>query len=324
MRAGAGGGSARRYPNCGLRAASVRPVPAELAARDLDGVVIGRYRLRQVIGRGGSSVVYRAINDHYRSLPHAVAIKIANDERCREPDFRRQFHEQSRVSAAVAHPSVLPVLDAGDHHGRPYLVLPHIEGADLSRQLTAQALTVGRVLVLLRQVADGLDAMHRAGILHLDVKPANVLVGRSSASTADPDDVPRPADTAFLTDLGLCRFLGEGSQESRGGVDFVGSPRYSSPEHLRGRPVRASSDVYSLACMLFACLAGHPPYVGDVPAVVTGHLSGRVPSLSDLTALPRCLDRVVRRGMHPDPASRFGSCRELITGARLAIVDGTA
>jgi serine/threonine-protein kinase len=105
-------------------------------------------------------------------------------------------------------------------------------------------------------------------------------------------------------------------------VDFVGSPRYSSPEHLRGRPVRPSSDVYSMACMLFACLAGHPPYVGDVPAVVTGHLSGRVPSLADLTALPRCLDRVVRRGMHPDPASRFGSCQELITRARLAIVDG--
>ena len=78
-----------------------------------------------------------------------------------------------------------------------------------------------------------------------------------------------------------------------------------------------------MACMLFACLAGHPPYVGDVPAVVTGHLSGRVPSLADLTALPRCLDRVVRRGMHPDPASRFGSCRELITRARLAILDGT-
>ena len=76
--------------------------------------------------------------------------------------------------------------------------------------------------------------------------------------------------------------------------------------------------------MLFACLAGHPPYVGDVPAVVTGHLSGRVPSLSALTALPRCLDRVIQRGMHPDPASRFATCGELVTGARLAIVDGAA
>ena len=86
--------------------------------------------------------------------------------------------------------------------------------------------------------------------------------------------------------------------------------------------MRPSSDVYSLTCLLFSCLAGHPPYVGDLPAVVTGHLSGRVPSLSALTGLPRCLDRVVRRGMHPDPDSRFTSCGELVTAARLAIVDG--
>ena len=105
-------------------------------------------------------------------------------------------------------------------------------------------------------------------------------------------------------------------------MDFVGSPRYASPEHLRGRAVLPSADVYSLTCVLFACLAGRPPYVGDVPAVVTGHFSGRVPSLSALTALPRALDRVIRRGMHPDPGSRFASCSELITQARLAIIDG--
>ena len=133
----------------------------------------------------------------------------------------------------------------------------------------------------------------------------------------------RPAESrAFLTDLGLCRFLADAPRGYS--PDFVGSPRYASPEHLRGREVRSSSDVYSLACMLFACLAGHPPYVGDVPSVVTGHLSGRVPSLSALTGLPRCLDRVIRRGMHPDPASRFATCGELVTGARLAIIDGAA
>jgi serine/threonine protein kinase len=303
-----------------------------LGARDLDEVVIGRYRLRQIIGRGGSSVVYRAINDHAAALPHVVAVKVAIDERCTDPAFRRQFHEQTRVSAAVDHPSVLPVVDSGDDNGRPYLVMPHIEGADLAHQLTAQALTVGRVLLLFRQVADGLDAMHRAGVLHLDVKPANVLVGRPVLRVPIATDTERcglsePAGPlgdarAFLTDLGLCRFLADAP--GRYSPDFVGSPRYASPEHLRGRAVQASSDVYSLACMLFSCLAGHPPYVGDVPAVVTGHLSGRVPSLSALTALPRCLDQVIRRGMHPDPASRFATCGELVTGARLAIVDGAA
>jgi len=293
-------------------------VSADPAAGDLDGMSIGRYRLRRVIGRGGSSVVYRAINDHCDTLPPVVAVKIAIDERCGDATFCREFHEQTRVSAAVDHPSVLPVVDSGADRGRPYLVMPHIEGADLARRLTMQALTVGRVLVLLRQVADGLDAIHRAGVLHLDVKPANVLVGR--AATGAKGRAGTGEDRAFLTDLGLGRFLGE--EPVRQSRDFKGSPRYASPEHLLGRAVGPAADVYSLACVLFSCLAGHPPYVGDLPAVVTGQLSGRIPSLSALTSLPRRLDRVVRRGMHPDPASRFATCRELITGARLAIVDG--
>jgi len=320
-------------------------VSAGFAAKSAGGVRIGRYRLRQIIGRGGSSVVYRALNNESNVVPAVVALKIAVDERCLDPEFCRQFHEQARVSAAVDHPCVLPVVDSGDHQGRPYLVMPHIVGADLSKQLTRQALTVGRVLLLLRQVADGLDAMHRAGVLHLDVKPSNVLVGRMyrddfESDVAEPDlaeldivdpgfgvssGVRGPVERAYLTDLGLCRYLADGSL--RGGQsgqspDFVGSPRYASPEHLRGRPVRPSADIYALTCMLFASLAGRPPYTGDVPAVVTGHLSGLVPSLSALTSLPRRLDGVIRRGMHPDPASRFSTCAALITAARLAILDG--
>jgi len=290
-----------------------------MAGVDIAPRVIAGYRLREIIGRGGSSVVYRALNDCFSALPPVVALKVAIAQRCADPEFRRQFHQQSRVSAVVDHASVLPVVDAGDHHGRPYLVMPHIDGADLSRQLTAQAMTVGRVLVLLRQVAEGLDAMHRVGVLHLDVKPANVLVGRMLSGSGPGDQ------RAYLTDLGLCRFLADEPGRFAGGrcgADFVGSPRYASPEHLRGRALLPSADVYSMACVLFACMAGRPPYVGDVPAVVTGHLSGRVPSLSALTALPRAIDRVIRRGMHPDPGSRFSCCAELITGARLAIVDG--
>lgn len=290
-------------------------------------------------------MVYRALNAESSVVPTVVALKIAVDERCREPEFCRQFHEQARVSATVDHPCVLPVVDSGDHEGRPYLVMPHIVGADLSRQLTRQALTVGRVLLLLRQVAEGLDAMHRAGVLHLDVKPANVLVGRMYVDDFEPDvDGPdfseldvvdrvgeswvvrNQQERAYLTDLGLCRYLADGSLrggESRDTPDFVGSPRYASPEHLRGRAVRASADVYSMTCLLFSSLAGRPPYTGDIPAVVTGHLSGPVPSLSALTSLPRRLDGVIRRGMHPDPASRYSTCAALITAARLAILDGT-
>ena len=241
--------------------------------------------------------------------------------------------------------------------------MPHVRGVDLARQIAAHALTVGRVLALLGQVASGLDALHRCGLLHLDVKPANVLVGSGAGSA------PRCVDARGRGTVGagvpgrpgMCRFWAERSsgaghgsagrrvgrlpagpcrsgwcwlgrvgrcgrerwsgrcrrmrvdRDGDGGIgwadcrpdrrsesaghagrdavadDFVGSPRYASPEHLRGRSP-AAADVYSLTCVLFACLAGRPPYVGDLPTVVSGHLAGRVPSLAALTALPRQLD----------------------------------
>jgi serine/threonine-protein kinase len=264
-----------------------------------------------------------------------VAVKLAIAERCTDPDFGRQFRQQARVSAVLDHPSVLSVIDAGEHHGRPYVVMPHVDGADLRQRLLDGLLSVGRILGLLRQVAAGLDAMHASGVLHLDVKPANVLIGRVAEGigqvNADPvgqantDIIGAGAgqqERALLADLGLCRFLAD--QPVGVGADFFGSPRYSSPEHLCGRPVRPSADVYALTCLLFACLAGQPPYVGGLPAIVTGHLSGRVPSLAALTGLPIGLDRVVRRGMHPDPGSRYRSCAELVDRARLAILAAPA
>jgi serine/threonine protein kinase len=282
--------------------------------------MIGGYRLRQLIGRGGSSVVYRASDAGSRAAS-AVAVKLAIAERCADPAFRFQFRQQIRVSAMLDHPSVLPVIDAGEHRGRPYIVMPHVDGADLKQRLLAGWLSVGRILALLRQVADGLDALHASGVLHLDVKPANVLVGRvAEDSVVSIEARPARTERAVLADLGLCRFLTD--KPLVPGPDFVGSPRYSSPEHLCERAVRPSADVYALTCLLFASLAGQPPYTGGLPAIVTGHLSGRVPSLAALTGLPIGLDRVVRRGMHPDPGSRYRSCAELIDRARLAILDG--
>jgi serine/threonine protein kinase len=312
----------RSCPGC-LRCAFQKVARVTASVRGVSGDVagerIGRYRLCEVIGRGGSSVVYRAINDHQVSLPQVVAVKVAMHERCADDGFRRAFLDQSRVSAVINHPNVLPVLDAGEDGGRPFLVMPHVSGVDLARQIAARALTVGRVLALLGQVASGLDALHRCGLLHLDVKPANVLVGKAGQpATGGVRGLPSAVlERAFLADLGMCRFWAEQSPARTD--DFVGSPRYASPEHLRGGPVRAAADVYSLTCVLFTCLAGRPPYVGDLPAVVSGHLAGRIPSLAALTALPRQLDAVVRRGLHPDPRARFRTAGELIASASQAL-----
>jgi len=317
-----------RGPRCAFHDVAPVTVSVRGVSGDVAGERIGRYRLCEAIGRGGSSVVYRAINDHRASLPRVVAVKVAMHERCADDGFRRAFLDQSRVSAVIDHPNVLPVLDAGEDGGLPYLVMPHVRGVDLARQIAAHALTVGRVLALLGQVGSGLDALHRCGLLHLDVKPANVLVGQSGQHA--PDGVRDRSsvvcsvvlERVFLSDLGLCRFWAEQSpahHQDFVGEDFVGSPRYASPEHLRGGPVRAAADVYSLTCVLFACLAGRPPYVGDLPTVVTGHLAGRVPSLASLTALPRQLDAVIRRGLHPDPRARFRTAGELIASASEAL-----
>jgi serine/threonine-protein kinase len=144
-----------------------------------------------------------------------------------------------------------------------------------------------------------------------------VLVGVPGTAWGVQNRPPTVLERVFLADLGMCRFWAEQARQTD---DFVGSPRYASPEHLRGGPVRSAADVYSLTCVLFACLAGRPPYVGDLPTVVGGHLAGRIPSLAGLTALPRQLDTVIRRGLHCDPRARFRTAGELIASAREALL----
>ncbi len=143
--------------------------------------------------------------------------------------------------------------------------------------------------------------------MHLDVKPANVLV-TSRESTAEH---------IYVADFGLTR-RGATGHRTRGG-DFLGSPTYAAPEHLRGEPVDARTDAYSLACVLFACLAGRPPFQGPVPEVIQGHLNRDVPALTDFVHLPPAIDDVIRRGMAKSPKDRYKNCRELIAAARQAL-----
>ena len=153
--------------------------------------------------------------------------------------------------------------------------------------------------------------LHDRGLVHLDVKPANVLITRTRESAGEH---------VYLADFGLTR-RGAGGHRTAGG-DFLGSPSYASPEHLRGAGIGPASDEYSMTCMLFAALAGRPPYVGDVRTVVTGHLSGVVPSLSALADVPPALDRVIARGLAGDPSLRYQSISDLLTAVRRAIADG--
>jgi serine/threonine-protein kinase len=159
----------------------------------------------------------------------------------------------------------------------------------------------------LAQVAEALDMLHDQGLVHLDVKPANVLVTtRESAN-----------EHVYLADFGLTR-RGATGHRTRSG-DFLGSPTYAAPEHLRGEPVDGRTDEYALTCVLFACLTGRPPFQGQVPDVIAGHLTREVPSVTSLVLLPAAVDVVIRKGMAKEPGGRYPDCRSLIAAARSAM-----
>ncbi len=274
-------------------------------AEDLTGRRLGHYRIDGVLGKGGMSVMYRATDIR---LGRKVALKVIAEHLTEDPEFRERFVDEARNTSAIDHANVVPLYDFGEVDGLLYIAMRLVDGSDLASLVKNGPLKPERALALLSQVAEALDNLHERGLVHLDVKPANVLV-TSRESTAEH---------VYVADFGLTR-RGATGHRTRGG-DFLGSPTYAAPEHLRGEPVDGRTDAYSLACVLFACLAGRPPFQGAVPEVIQGHLNREPPSLTEVVpSLPPAIDEVIRRGMAKSPANRYASCRELIAAAKQAL-----
>ena len=250
-------------------------------------------RIEAVAGRGGMGVVYRATE---LSLGRPVALKLLAPERAGDSEFRERFQREWRMAAAIDHPNVIPIYAAGDHDGSLYLVMRYVGGTDLHALLREQGrLDPERAAELVAQLASALDAAHAAGLVHRDVKPANVLLA---------------GDHAYLSDFGLTRLAGSDT-ELTGSGQWIGTVEYCSPEQLRGERTDARADVYSLGCVLFAALSGKPPFSqGTVTSTMLAHLHDAPPLPSSLGA-PHEFDRVIARALAKRPEDRYPSTGDL-------------
>jgi CheY-like chemotaxis protein/tRNA A-37 threonylcarbamoyl transferase component Bud32 len=268
------------------------------------GTEIAGYRIEERIGRGGMGVVYRA---QHMNLQRRAAIKIIAPEFADTKGFRSRFIREARIAAALQHPNIVTVYDAGQSGQTLYIAMQFIRGSDLAAILNEEGrLRPYRAIDVCRQVASALDAAHGMALIHRDVKPGNVLIeGRR----------------AYLTDFGLTKRSGGSKSGLTQAGELVGTIHYVAPEQIEAGDVDARTDVYSLACLLFHCLTGHVPFERDTDvAVIYAHLSETPPKLTDVRPeLPAGLDAVIAKGLDKSPERRFQSCSDLMSAARVVI-----
>jgi serine/threonine-protein kinase len=270
----------------------------------LEGAHIAGCRIEAVAGRGGMGIVYRATQ---LSLARPVAVKLIAPEHAADEGFRERFERESRMAAAIEHPNVIPVYGAGEEDGRLYLVMRWVAGTDLHRLLRERGrLDPVRAAEIVDQVAGALDAAHAAGLVHRDVKPANVLLS---------------GDHAYLADFGLTRAAGHDPRITAT-HEFLGTVDYMAPEQFRRGAVDARADVYALGCVLYAALTGAPPFPrGTVPATMLAHEHDAAEPPSSAPGVPREFDRVLARALAKAPDDRFPSAGDLGRAA-LAAAEG--
>ena len=268
------------------------------------GTTFAGFRVDALVGKGAMAEVYRARDEEHGSV---VALKLldASDQR-----FRERFLRESELAASLEHPNVVRTLTAGEEDGRLFLAMEYIDGLDLRQLLRRDGrLEPGRAVGIVEQAAAALDAAHKRGLVHRDVKPGNILVREE----ADEDH-------AYVCDFGLARHVSSVSSLT-GDRGFVGTIDYVSPEQVEGTPVDARADVYSLGCVLYECLTGIRPYDRDSElAVVFAHLNEPPPKATDVRPeLPAAFDDVFANALAKSRDERYSSCGELAAAARAAL-----
>lgn len=274
-----------------------------------DGDEFAGYRIERRLGRGGMGILYLALEP---GLDRRVALKLIAPEAAAEEVFARRFAEESRIAASIEHPNVVPIYAAGEEGGVPFIAMRFVAGSDLSQRIAREGrLPPERAVALIAQVANGLDAIHAAGLVHRDVKPANVLLSGGDA------------EHAYITDFGVARNVTTESGLTQTGR-FVGTLDYVAPEQISGGEVDARVDVYALGCLLFKLLTGEVPFPREGEAArLYAHLHDPPPAPSLYAPeVSMALDDVVARAMSKQPEDRYPSAGDLGRAA-LAAVSGT-
>ena len=266
------------------------------ASADADGRVgeyVGSYRIESLVAVGGMAKMYAARAPDGRR----VAIKLVKPEYAEDDVFRRRFTREAKIARSVSNPHVVEVLDSGEHDGLPYLVQPFVEGRSLEEKLRQERrLDLEETVRICADVAQGLQALGDAGMIHRDVKPGNILLDEN--------------ETAYVTDFGLAKDTNADSVITGPG-ETMGSVRYMAPEQIRGEPVTPASDLYSLGCVMYECVSGAPPFVHqEAVRILWAHIQDEPP---DPVGPPRPPDefiRVLKSALHKRPEDRPSSCVE--------------
>ncbi len=265
----------------------MNPVTAR-RSEDLLGAEINGYRLESLVGVGAMAAVYRAHSPDGR----VVALKLIKPQYASNDTFRRRFAREVWIARSIRHPRVVELLDVGEASGMPYLVARFVEGGSLQDKLAREVwLDVRTTVGICLQVAEGLQTLHEAGMIHRDVKPANILLGRDGE--------------AYITDFGLAKD-GDGTLLTGTG-ETLGSLQYMAPEQIRGETVTAATDTYSLGCVAYECLAGRSPFADrQAIAILWAHLNQDAPD-TDRAGVSAELNDALKSALRKEPAERPAS-----------------
>jgi serine/threonine protein kinase len=271
------------------------------------------YRLEEMIGHGGMSIVYRA---RHLTLERSVALKLLAPDLSDDPSFQERFIRESRLAAGLDHPNVIPIYEAGEDDGVFYIAMRYVPGSNLKALLQRNGpLDPAQTISVIGQIASALNAAHEMGLVHRDVKPANVLIVEGAGADG--------SHHVYLSDFGIAKQ--QASNVTRTGM-FIGTAEYASPEQIEGKELDGRSDVYSLGCVLYQCLTGNPAYEKDSEvALIYAHLLEPPPSTRAVRPeLSPAIDDVVAKALAKKPEDRFATARDLAVAVREALSQGSS